>query len=122
MQHDYFHKKDTVCEIKIFDLWPLLTPPLARGCVCGQNIWWGRSGWGKTMTLPCLSTGTWQSWSIVRKLLNIKALMKCEDHHTKKTNIVLPYLFIHYFERVSQLAHKLFYLAALYKYLYTYIQ
>ena len=30
--------------------------------------------------------------------------------------------FIHYFERVSQLAHKLFYLAALYKYLYTYIQ
>ena len=32
------------------------------------------------------------------------------------------YLFIHYFERVSQLANKLFYLAALYKYLYTYIQ
>ena len=25
------------------------------------------------------------------KLLNIKALMKCEDHHTKKANIVLPY-------------------------------
>ena len=30
--------------------------------------------------------------------------------------IYLLYLFIHYFERVSQLAHKLFYLAGLYKY------
>ena len=39
------------CEIKIFDLWPLR---------------WGQRGWGKTLTLPCLSTGTWQSWSIVR--------------------------------------------------------
>ena len=39
------------CEIKIFDLRPLR---------------WGQRGWGKTLTLPCLSTGTWQSWSIVR--------------------------------------------------------
>ena len=39
------------CEIKIFDLWPLRR---------------GQRGWGKTLTLPCLSTGTWQSWSIVR--------------------------------------------------------
>ena len=39
------------CEIKIFDLWPLR---------------WGQRGWGKTLTLPCLSTSTWQSWSIVR--------------------------------------------------------
>ena len=41
-------------------------------------------GWGKTLTLPCLSTGTWQSWSNSEKLLNIIALIKCEDHHTKK--------------------------------------
>ena len=27
---------------------------------------WGQRGWGKSLTLPCLSTGTWQSWSIVR--------------------------------------------------------
>ena len=26
----------------------------------------GQRGWGKTLTLPCLSTGTWQSLSIVR--------------------------------------------------------
>ena len=39
------------CEIKIFDLWSLR---------------WGQRGWGKTLTLPCLFTGTWQSWSIVR--------------------------------------------------------
>ena len=39
------------CEIKIFILWPLK---------------WGQRGRGKTLTLPCLSTGTWQSWSIVR--------------------------------------------------------
>ena len=39
------------CELKIFYLWPLR---------------WGQRGWGKTLTLPCLSTGTWQSWSIVR--------------------------------------------------------
>ena len=59
------------CEIKIYDLWPLR---------------WGQRRWGKTLTLQCLSTGTWQPWSIVRseKLLNIIALMKCEDHHTKK--------------------------------------
>ena len=57
------------CEIKIFDLWPLR---------------WGQRGWGKTLTLPCLSSGTWQSLSNSEKLLNIIALMKCEDHHTKK--------------------------------------
>ena len=45
---------------------------------------WGQRGWGKTLTLPCLSTGTWQSWSNSEKLLNIIALIKCEDHHTKK--------------------------------------
>ena len=56
------------CEIYIFDLWPLR---------------WGQRGWGKTLTLPCLSTGTWQSWSNSEKLLNIIALIKCEDHHTK---------------------------------------
>ena len=39
------------CEIKIFDLRPLR---------------WGQRGWGKTLTLSCLSTGTWQSRSIVR--------------------------------------------------------
>ena len=39
------------CEIYIFDLWPLR---------------WGQRGWGKTLTLPFLSTGTWQSWSIAR--------------------------------------------------------
>ena len=39
------------CEIKIFDLWPLR---------------WGQRGLGKTLTLPCLDTGTWQSWSILR--------------------------------------------------------
>ena len=44
----------------IFDLWP---------------IRWGQRGWGKTLTLPCLSTGTWQSWSNSEK---------CEGHHTKK--------------------------------------
>ena len=43
-----------------------------------------KGGWGKTLTLPFLSTGTWQSWSNSENLLNIKALMKCEDHHTKK--------------------------------------
>ena len=43
-----------------------------------------KGGWGKTLTLPCLSTGTWQSWSNSEKLLNIIALKKCEDHHTKK--------------------------------------
>ena len=48
-------------------------------------------GWGKTLTLPCLSTGTWQSLSNSEKLLNIIALMKCEDHHTKKLIWVLPY-------------------------------
>ena len=53
------------------------------------NIWpltlrWVQRGWGKTLTLPCLSTSTWQSWSNSEKLLNIIALMKCEDHHTKK--------------------------------------
>ena len=32
---------------------------------------------GGGVKLPCLSTGTWQSWFIT-------ALMKCEDHHTKK--------------------------------------
>ena len=42
----------------------------------------GQRGWGKTLTLPFLSTGFWQSW-----LLNIIALMKCKDHHTKKANI-----------------------------------
>ena len=52
---------------------------------------WGQRGWGKTLTLPCLSTGTWQSWSNSEKLLNIIALMKCEDHHTKKLIKVLPY-------------------------------
>ena len=25
-----------------------------------------KGGWGKTLKLPCLSTGTWQSWSLVR--------------------------------------------------------
>ena len=25
-----------------------------------------KGGWSKTLTQPCLSTGTWQSWSIVR--------------------------------------------------------
>ena len=49
--HAKFQQKNinnclSYCEIKIFDLWPLR--------------------WGKTLTLPCLSTGTWQSWSIVR--------------------------------------------------------
>ena len=39
------------CEIWIFDLWPLR---------------WGQRGWGKTLTLPFLSTGFWQSWSIAR--------------------------------------------------------
>ena len=43
-----------------------------------------KGGWGKTLTLPCLSTGTWQSWSNSEKLLNIIALMKYEDHHTKE--------------------------------------
>ena len=38
-----------------------------------------------------------------------------------KTGIIF-YLFIQYFERVSQLANKLFYLAALYNNIYTYIQ
>ena len=47
----------------------------------------GGGGGGKTLTLPSLSTGTWQSWSNSEKLLNIIALMKCEDHHTKKANI-----------------------------------
>ena len=51
----------------------------------------GSKGWGKTLTLPCLSTGTWQSWSNSEKLLNIIALMKCEDNHTKKLIYVLPY-------------------------------
>ena len=49
------------CEIQIFDLWPLR---------------WGQRGLGKTLILPCLSTGTWQSWSNGEKLLNIIALMK----------------------------------------------
>ena len=39
------------CEIYIFDLW---------------HLRWGQMGRGKTLTLPCLSTGTWQSWSIMR--------------------------------------------------------
>ena len=39
------------CEIKIFNLW---------------HLRWGQRGWCKTLTLPCLPTGTWQSWSIVR--------------------------------------------------------
>ena len=42
-------------EIKIFDFWPL-----------GEVNLRCQRGWGKTLTLPCLSTGTWQSWSIVR--------------------------------------------------------
>ena len=45
-----------------------------------------KGGWGKTLTLPCLSTGT-ASWAIMvysEKLLNIIALMKCEDCYTKK--------------------------------------
>ena len=44
----------------------------------------GVKGGGVKLTLPCLSTGTWQSWSNSEKLLNNIALMKCEDHHTKK--------------------------------------
>ena len=39
---------------------------------------WGQRGWGRPLPLPCLSTGTGQSLSI-----NIIALMKCEDYHTK---------------------------------------
>ena len=39
------------CKIKIFDLWPFR---------------WGQREWGKSLTLQCYSTGTWQSWSIVR--------------------------------------------------------
>ena len=39
------------CKIWIFDLWPLR---------------WGQRGWGKTLTLPCLTIGICQSWSIVR--------------------------------------------------------
>ena len=50
-----------------------------------------KGGGVKTLTLPCLSTGTWQSWSNSEKLLNIIALMKCEDHHTKKLIYDLPY-------------------------------
>ena len=45
-----------------------------------------------------------------------------EAHSVLHIVFYLFILLIHYFERVSQLAHKLFYLAALYKYLYTYIQ
>ena len=37
---------------------------------------------GKTLTLLCLSTATWQSW-----LLNIIALMKCVKIITQKANI-----------------------------------
>ena len=51
----------------------------------------GSKGWGKALTLPYLSTGTWQSLSNSEKLLKIIALMKCEDHHTKKLLLVLPY-------------------------------
>ena len=40
-----------------------------------------KGGGVKILTLPCLSTGTGQSWSIVRKKL-LKCLMKCEDDHT----------------------------------------
>ena len=43
-----------------------------------------KRGWGKTLTLPCLSTGTWQSWFNSEKLLYIMALMKSEGRHTKK--------------------------------------
>ena len=40
----------------------------------------GQMGFGATLTLPCLhvSTGNWQSWSII-----IIALIKCEDYHAK---------------------------------------
>ena len=47
---------------------------------------WGQRGWGKTLTLPFFAIMVYSE-----KMLNTIALMKCEDHHTKKLIQVLPY-------------------------------
>ena len=44
----------------------------------------GSKGWGKILTLPCFIYREWAIMVYSKKLLNIKALRKCEDYYTKK--------------------------------------